>query len=88
MLCRKLDIIGKPIRKYKGSAVGNSQSETEINAVKLNEHSLSDIQDVSKYSHIYVIRVPGGQEKEIGVKIIFEEIIVPKYMNSQIQKLT
>ena len=49
--------------------------------VKSNENSLRDLWDNIKCTHIHIIGVPEGEEREKGPEKIFEEIMVEKFPN-------
>ena len=49
--------------------------------MKRNEDSLRDLWDNIKRTNIHIIRVPEGEEREKGLKKIFEEIIVENFHN-------
>ena len=48
---------------------------------KRNEDSLRDLWDNIKHNNIRIIGVPEGEEREKGLKKIFEEIIVEQFPN-------
>ena len=49
--------------------------------MKRNEDSLRDLWDNIKHTNIRIIGVPEGEEREKGLKKIFEEIIVENFPN-------
>ena len=49
--------------------------------MKRNEDSLRDLWDNIKRNNIRIIGVPEGEEREKGLKKIFEEIIVENFPN-------
>ena len=49
--------------------------------MKRNEDSLRDLWDNIKCNHSHIIEVPGGEQREKGLKKIFEEIIVENFPN-------
>ena len=51
------------------------------NKIKRNEDSIRDIWDNIKHTHIRIIEVPEGGEREKGPEKIFEEIIAENFPN-------
>ena len=58
-----------------------AKKENKEKRMKRNEDSLRDLWDNIKRTNIHIIRVPEGEEREKGLKKIFEEIIVENFHN-------
>ena len=59
----------------------NQNSKNKKKSLK-NEDSLKDLWDNIKSTNICIIKVPEGEEREKGVKNIFDEIMAEKFSNT------
>ena len=57
-----------------------SEQQKEKQILKI-ENSLTDLWDSSKCTNIHIIGVPEGEEKEKGIKNVFDEIMVKNFPN-------
>ena len=58
-----------------------SEEQNKVKRMKRTEGSLRDLWDNIKVTNIWIIGVPGEEEKKKGYEKIFEEIIVENFPN-------
>ena len=68
----------------------NIQPENEETRIRKNEERLRNLQDIFKYSNIWIIGVPEGEEEEQKIENLFEQIMkenfphLPKEIDFQV----
>ena len=60
-----------------------SEEQNKVKRKKRTEDSLRDLCDNIKCTNIWIIGVPGGEEKKNGYEKIFEEIMVENLANTE-----
>ena len=60
-----------------------SEDQNKLKRMKRNEDSLRDFWDPIRQTHIWIVGVPEGEEKQKGYEKIFEEIIVENFPNKE-----
>ena len=57
-----------------------SGQQTE-NKMKKHESNIRDLWDNIKQANLFIIGIPGGEDKEKGIENIFEEIMTENFPN-------
>ena len=60
-----------------------SEEQNKVKRMKRIEDSLRDLWDNIKHTNIWIIGVPGQEEKKKGYEKIFEEIIGEHFLNME-----
>ena len=55
--------------------------QNEETRIQKNKESLRNLQDISKYSNIRIIGVPEGEEEELEIENLFEQIMKENFPN-------
>ena len=59
----------------------NNQSEQEEKRNQNNEDSINSLWDNFKHTNIHIVGVPEGEEKEQGIRNLFEKIMKENFLN-------
>ena len=69
------------IKEQKTKQKKNQSEQQEEKRIPQNEDSVSSLWDNLKRSHIHIIGVPGGEEKEQEIGNLFEKIMKEQFLN-------
>ena len=70
------------MNKWSGRRITNHPIRTAHRKTKeKNESTIWDLWDNTKHDNLYIIGIPEGEEREKGIKNVFEEIMAKNFPN-------
>ena len=85
----RLHEVEDQISKLEDKAEKNTQIEREKEkGLRKNEQVVRELQDNMKHNNIHTIGIPGEEDEEEGIEILFEEVMMENVPNLMREKVT